>query len=107
MLSDFIFDNSDWGSYYPRFEVVLSGNSVQLQPYDFRSIKLGGIERRHCIERRIAENVRLQTELKGIRKALVYLINKYGELDADAVQDFLSNDAYIKAQIAQFPKNTL
>ena len=85
----------------------MSGNSVQLQSYDFRSIELGGIERRHCIERRIAENVRLQTELKGIRKALVYLINKYGEPDADAVQDFLSNDAYIKAQIAQFPKNTL
>lgn len=106
LLSDFIFDNSDWGSYYPRFEVVLSGDGVQLQPYDFRSVELDGIERRHRIERRIAENVRLQTELKGIRKALVYLINKYGELDADAVQDFLSNDAYIKAQIARSPKNT-
>lgn len=106
LLSDFIFDNSDWGSYYPRFEVVLSGDSMQLQPYDFRSAELNGIERRHRIERRIAENVRLQTELKGIRKALVYLINKYGEQDADAVQDFLSNDSYIKAQIAQFPKST-
>lgn len=102
--SDFIFDNSDWGSYYPRFEIVLSDNGVRLQPYDFRSAELPGIERRHRIERNIAENVRLETELKGIRKALFYLLDKYGEREAEAVQDFLKNDEYIRAQIARSPK---
>ena len=69
--SDFIFDNSDWGSYFPRYEVLIGADgAVVLRPYDFRALEGAAIERRHKIERHIAENVRLETELKGIRKAL-------------------------------------
>lgn len=103
--SDFIFDNSDWGSYFPRYEVLIGADGAAvLSPYDFRALEGAAIERRHKIERHIAENVRIETELKGIRKALFYLLDKYGEREAEAVQDFIKNDAYIRAQIARSPK---
>lgn len=103
--SDFIFDNSYWGSYFPRYEVLIgTDGAATLSPYDFKTVESAAIERRHKIERHIAENVRIETELKGIRKALFYLLDKYGEREAEAVQDFLKNDEYIRAQIARSPK---
>lgn len=104
ILNDVIFDNTEWGTYYPRYEVVDDGETVRLVPYDFKAIEVPAKERRHKIEAYIAQNVRLQTELKGIRKALSYLVTKLGEQDAEAVQDFIKNEAYIRAQIARIPK---
>lgn len=110
ILDDIIFDNTDWGNYYPRYEIIDDGKNVILSPYDFRSIESPGLFRRHKIEKVIKENVRLETELKGLRKAVLFLINKVSEIYKEdlsksvELESFINNNTYITNIISQFPK---
>lgn len=111
-VNDVLFDNEEgnWGSYYPRYEVVINDDGFQLIPFDFVSTEKPKLMRRHKIERLIKYNVRLETELKGLRKAVLFLINKVSELYKEdlsksaELESFINNNTYITNIISQFPK---
>lgn len=105
LKSDFIFDNQEWGAYYPNYEAIVENGSVSLRRYNFITAELPALERRIMIESHIAEGVKFTTELKGIRQALYHIIDVLGEQNAVAVQDFIRNDQFIRKQIARTPKN--
>lgn len=106
-VTDCLFYNEDdcWGCNYPMYEVIVSyGKEVSLFPCNFVETEKPKIDRRHRIEKIIKENVRLETELKGLRKAVKKIIAVLN-LSADPdVVDFLANDAFIQKIIADNPK---
>lgn len=106
-VSDCLFYNEGdcWGCNYPMYEVIVSnGKEVSLFPCNFVETEKPKIDRRHRIEKIIKENVRLETELKGLRKAVKKIIAVLN-LSADPdVVDFLANDTYIQKIIADNPK---
>ena len=109
--NDFVIDclfyneGDCWGCNYPMYEVIVSyGKEVSLFPCNFVETEKPKIDRRHKIEKIIKENVRLETELKGLRKAVKKIIAVLN-LSADPdVVDFLANDTYIQKIIADNPK---
>lgn len=109
--NDFVIDclfyneGDCWGCNYPMYEVIVSyGKEVSLFPCNFVETERPKIDRRHKIEKIIKENVRLETELKGLRKAVKKIIAVLN-LSADPdVVDFLANDTYIQKIIADNPK---
>ena len=106
-VTDCLFYNEGdcWGCNYPMYEVIVSyGKEVSLFPCNFVETEKPKIDRRHKIEKIIKENVRLETELKGLRKAVKKIIAVLN-LSADPdVVDFLANDTYIQKIIADNPK---
>lgn len=106
-VTDCLFYNEGdcWGCNYPMYEVIVSyGKEVSLFPCNFVEAEKPKIDRRHKIEKTIKENVRLETELKGLRKAVKKIIAVLN-LSADPdVVDFLANDTYIQKIIADNPK---
>lgn len=106
-VTDCLFYNEDdcWGCNYPMYEVIVSyGKEVSLFPCNFVETQKPKIDRRHRIEKTIKENVRLETELKGLRKAVKKMIDVLNLSDDPDVVDFLKNDAFIKKIIADNPK---
>lgn len=73
-------------------------------PCNFVEAEKPKIDRRHKIEKTIKENVRLETELKGLRKAVKKMIDVLNLSDDPDVVDFLKNDVFIKKIIANNPK---
>lgn len=106
-VTDCLFYNEDdcWGCNYPMYEVIVSyGKEVSLYPCNFVETEKPKIDRRHKIEKIIKENVRLETELKGLRKAVKKIIAVLNLATDPDVVDFLKNDAFIKKIIADNPK---
>lgn len=113
-VNDLLFynDGDCWGCNYPMYEVIINkyGKEVSLSPCDFVDIEKPKIDRRHKIEKVIKENVRLETELKGLRKAVLFLINKVSEIYKEdlsksiELESFINNNTYITNIISQFPK---
>lgn len=106
-VTDCLFYNEDdcWGCNYPMYEVIVScGKEVSLFPCNFVETEKPKIDRRHRIEKTIKENVRLETELKGLRKAVKKIIAVLDLATDPDVVDFLANDAFIRKIIADNPK---
>lgn len=106
-VTDCLFYNADdcWGCNYPMYEVIVSyGKEVSLYPCNFVETEKPKIDRRHKIEKIIKENVRLETELKGLRKAVKKIIAVLDLATDPDVVDFLANDAFIRKIIADNPK---
>ena len=106
-VADCLFYNEGdcWGCNYPMYEVIVSyGKEVSLFPCNFVETQKPKIDRRHKIEKTIKENVRLETELKGLRKAVKKMIDVLNLSDDPDVVDFLKNDVFIKKIIANNPK---
>ena len=106
-VNDVLFNNDgdNWGSCYPRYEVVVNDGGCHLIPFDFVSTEKSKLLRRHRIERLIKHNVRLETELKGLRKAVKKIIDVLDLSESPEVANFLKNDSYISKIIIGNPKD--
>lgn len=106
-VNDYLFYNEgdSWGCNYPQYEVIeTNGKEAVLQPFDFVKEEKPKIDRRHKIEKIVKENVRLETELKGIRKAVKKIIEVLSLSSDPDCSNFLKNDEHIRKIIDENPK---